>query len=47
MAHRIILSPDAILRGDSIEAVLERITGAVKPPLSGQGRTLEAVGAER
>jgi MoxR-like ATPase len=34
MAHRIILSPEAILRGDSIDAVLERITGSVKPPLS-------------
>ena len=34
MAHRIILNPDAILRGDSVAAVLERLTGAVKPPLS-------------
>ena len=34
MAHRIILSPEAILRGDSIDAVLERITASVKPPLS-------------
>jgi MoxR-like ATPase len=43
MAHRIILSPDAILRGETIDAVVDRITAAVKPPLSGQGRTLEAV----
>ena len=34
MSHRVILNPEAILRGDSIDAVLERITGAVKPPLS-------------
>ena len=34
LAHRIILSPEAILRGDSIDAVLERITSSVKPPLS-------------
>jgi MoxR-like ATPase len=32
--HRVILNPDAILRGDSIEAVLERVTSAVKPPVS-------------
>ena len=42
MAHRIILNPDAILRGDSVEAVLERITGAVKPPVS--GRSARAAG---
>ena len=35
MAHRVILNPDAMLRGDNVEAVLERITGAVKPPVSG------------
>jgi MoxR-like ATPase len=34
MAHRVILNPDAILRGDSVDGVLERITGAVKPPVS-------------
>jgi MoxR-like ATPase len=34
MAHRVILNPDAILRGESIDAVLERITNAVKPPSS-------------
>jgi MoxR-like ATPase len=34
MAHRVILNPDAILRGDTVDAVLERITGAVKPPVS-------------
>ncbi|HET7433182.1 MAG TPA: MoxR family ATPase [Thermoanaerobaculia bacterium] len=34
MAHRIVLNPDAMLRGDTIDAVLERMTSAVKPPLS-------------
>jgi MoxR-like ATPase len=33
MAHRIILNPDAMLRGDNVDAVLERMTSAVKPPL--------------
>jgi MoxR-like ATPase len=37
MAHRIILNPDAILRGDSIDAVLERMTASVKPPLAARG----------
>jgi MoxR-like ATPase len=38
MAHRIILNPDAILRGDSIEAVIERMTASVKPPLAARSR---------
>ena len=38
MAHRVILNPDAILRGDSIDAVLERMTASVKPPLAARGR---------
>jgi MoxR-like ATPase len=38
MAHRVILNPDAILRGDSIEAVIERMTASVKPPLAARGR---------
>ncbi|MEO7804828.1 MAG: MoxR family ATPase [Actinomycetota bacterium] len=35
MAHRIILNPDAILRGETVEAVVERIVTKVKPPTSG------------
>jgi MoxR-like ATPase len=38
MAHRIVLNPDAMLRGDNVDAVLERMTAAVKPPLSARGR---------
>jgi hypothetical protein len=32
MAHRVILNPDAVLRGETIEAVMERVTSRVKPP---------------
>ncbi|MFP5224168.1 MAG: AAA family ATPase [Actinomycetota bacterium] len=35
LAHRLILSPDAILRGENIEAVIERVVGRVKAPLMG------------
>ena len=45
LGHRVILNPDAILRGESIEAVLERVTSAVKPPLGSRGRDLEVVNA--
>jgi len=38
LGHRVIMNPDAILRGDTIEAFLERITAAVKPPVSARGR---------
>jgi hypothetical protein len=44
MAHRVVLNPEAVLRGDSVDAVLERVTGAVKPPLSSRNRDLTAVG---
>jgi len=43
LGHRVILNPDAILRGDSIGAVLERVTSSVKPPVS--ARSLQAVGS--
>jgi MoxR-like ATPase len=45
MAHRVVLNPDAILRGDNVTAVLERVTGAVKAPLTARGRDLQPVGA--
>jgi MoxR-like ATPase len=44
MAHRVVLHPEAILRGDSIGAVMERITSAVKPPLSSRGRDVASAG---
>jgi MoxR-like ATPase len=34
LGHRVIMNPDSILRGDSVDGVLERITGAVKPPMT-------------
>ncbi len=45
MAHRIMLNPDAILRGDSIEGVMERMTASVKPPMSARGRDKKPVEA--
>jgi hypothetical protein len=44
MAHRLVLNPDAMLRGDTVDAVLERMTSAVKPPLSARGRALSSRG---
>jgi MoxR-like ATPase len=43
MRHRVILNPDAILRGDSIDAVLERMVGRVKPPMTAKVREAVAV----
>ncbi len=34
MAHRIVLNPDAILRGEDVSNVLDRVTNQVKPPIS-------------
>jgi MoxR-like ATPase len=34
LAHRLALNPEVLLRGETIEAVLERITSAVKAPVS-------------
>ena len=42
MRHRIILNPDAILRGENIDGVLERMVGKVKAPLTAKTR-LQAV----
>ena len=38
LGHRVIMNPDAILRGDTIDALLERVTSSVKPPMSSRGR---------
>jgi MoxR-like ATPase len=32
MAHRVFLNPDATLRGETVEAVMERVVSRVKPP---------------
>jgi hypothetical protein len=33
MAHRLILSPEAVLRGETVDAVLDRVVGKVRPPM--------------
>ena len=33
LAHRTLLSPEALLRGDSVSSVLERTVGRIKPPM--------------
>jgi MoxR-like ATPase len=35
LAHRVILNPDAILRGETVDAVIERLVTKVKPPTTG------------
>lgn len=35
MSHRVILNPDAILRGETVDAVIERMVTKVKPPTTG------------
>ncbi|MGI8791887.1 MAG: AAA family ATPase [Acidimicrobiales bacterium] len=42
LGHRIMMNPDSILRGDSVDALLERITAAVKPPVTSRQRRQEA-----
>jgi MoxR-like ATPase len=44
LGHRVIMNPDAILRGETMEGLIERVTGAVKAPVSGR-RGLQAVGS--
>jgi MoxR-like ATPase len=34
LAHRLMLTPDATLRGETVDDVLERITNRVKPPMA-------------
>jgi MoxR-like ATPase len=43
LGHRMMLTPDAVLRGETIDNVLERVVGRIKPPLgveapSGNGK---------
>ena len=38
LGHRVIMNPDAILRGDSVEALVERVAAAVKPPVTARQR---------
>jgi MoxR-like ATPase len=45
MRHRLVLHPDAILRGETVDLALERIVGRIKPPLNSSARDLKLVGA--
>jgi hypothetical protein len=33
LAHRMMMTPDAVLRGEIIDDVLDRVVGQIKPPL--------------
>ena len=33
IGHRVMLTPDAVLRGETVDDVLERVVGRIKPPL--------------
>jgi MoxR-like ATPase len=44
LAHRIMLSSDAILRGETVEDVLDRVTNRVKAPLGATAGVTEALG---
>jgi MoxR-like ATPase len=44
LAHRIMLTPDAVLRGESVDDVLDRVTNRVKAPLGVEGTVTEALG---
>jgi MoxR-like ATPase len=40
LGHRLMLQPEAILRGEATEGVLERIVGTVKAPLTARGEAV-------
>jgi MoxR-like ATPase len=33
LAHRLMMSPDAVLQGETVDNLLERVVGKIKPPL--------------
>ena len=37
LGHRMMLTPDAVLRGETIDDVLERVVGRIKPPMGVKG----------
>jgi MoxR-like ATPase len=48
LGHRIMLTPDAVLRGDTVDEILERVVGMIKPPLGVHaGAPSSAAGAGR
>jgi hypothetical protein len=44
IGHRVMLTPDAVLRGETVDDVLERVVGRIKPPL-GVDRSDDANGS--
>jgi MoxR-like ATPase len=44
LAHRLMLTPDAVLRGETIDNVLERVIGKVRPPLGVKNEVVETNG---
>ena len=46
LAHRTLLSPEALLRGDSVSSVLERTVGRIKPPMVSTSATTVPIGAQ-
>ena len=38
LGHRMMLTPDAVLRGETVDNVLDRVVGRIKPPLGVDGR---------
>jgi MoxR-like ATPase len=44
--HRMMLSPDAVLRGETVDDVLERVLGRVKPPMGLKQRAGESAAAD-
>ena len=48
LAHRLALTPDAQLRDETVEKVVERVAGRVKPPMAlGSGAAVHTVDAEQ
>jgi MoxR-like ATPase len=47
MSHRVFMNPDAVLRGETIESVMERVVGRVKPPSGARSATSAAPARER
>src|SRR5947207_3392911 len=37
LGHRMMLTPDAVLRGETVDNVLDRVVGRIKPPLGVDG----------
>jgi MoxR-like ATPase len=45
LAHRLMLTPDAVLRGETVDDVLERVIGKVRPPLGVKNTMADAPAA--